>query len=98
MQRIENAWPAHEKMGRVGYGGMVGRFRQEQIAQQSTWTRVPQEIRVWADMHVVHIVPENGSTTTIVNPVDPGDEAYYEAPCTWPSDKYQSTKGRPGFI
>lgn len=67
-----------ERMKITFWPGMVGRLRQEQIAQQSTWTRIPEGQRIFADMHVIHVVPENGSTTTQVNPTDPGDECYYE--------------------
>jgi hypothetical protein len=86
------------RMPLVGVAGQVGRFRPEQIAQQKTWTKIPEDQRVFADMHVVHVQAENQSTTTYVNPCDPGDGCYIEAPYTWPDDKYQSTKGRPGFF
>jgi hypothetical protein len=69
-----------ERMPMVGVPGQVGRLRQEQIAQQSTWTRVPDSARLVASMHIVHIVPSNGSTETWVNPTDPGDECYMERP------------------
>ena len=63
-------------MNSVGYGGIMGRFRPEQIAQQKTWTVVPENERMVAAMHVIHVVPSNGSTETIVNPTDPQDDSY----------------------
>ena len=69
-----------EKMMQVGYPASVGRFKPEQIAQQATWTRVPEAQRVEMSMHVIHMVPANGSTLTYVNPVDPGDECHYHIP------------------
>lgn len=49
-------------------------------AQQSTWTRVPEDQRINASISVIHIVPSNGSTETRVNPTDPGDGFYLERP------------------
>lgn len=72
-----------ERMQTVYGPGMIGRLRQEQIAQQSTWTRVPEADRITADMHVIHVIPSNGSTETRVNPLDPGDGMYLEKPYTW---------------
>lgn len=57
----------------VGRLGAVGRFRTKQIAQQKTWAVIPDEFTTIAAMHIVHVVPSNGSTETQVNPVDPGD-------------------------
>jgi hypothetical protein len=71
-----------EKMMSIGYPASVGRFRPEQIAQQKTWTKIPEEQRVNASLHVIHMIPSNGSTITHINPVDPGDEAYYHIPAS----------------
>lgn len=65
-----------ERMKNVGYGGRIGKFRPEQIAHQSTWTKVPENERQVASYHVIHVVPSNGSTETIVNPTDPQDDSY----------------------
>jgi hypothetical protein len=72
-----------EKMMGVGYPGQVGRFRPEQIAQQSTWTVIPEDQRIFASMHVKSIVPSNATTITYVNPVDPGSGGYYDKPSDW---------------
>jgi hypothetical protein len=55
--------------------GSVGKFRPEQIAQRTTWRRVPDEQTAIAAMHVIHVVPHNGSTITALNPLDPGTVA-----------------------
>lgn len=65
-------------MPRIGRPGAVGRLSQDQIAQQSTWTVIPESQRIVASMHVIHIVPSNGSTITRVNPVDYGDGYYLD--------------------
>lgn len=52
--------------------GSVGKFRPEQIAQRTTWSRVPDEQTALAAMHVIHVVPANGSTIAVMNPLDPG--------------------------
>jgi hypothetical protein len=72
-----------ERMPSVGVAGQVGRFRPEQIAQQSTWTVVPEGQRVIASMKIIHVVPANASTLTYVNPLDPGDDCYYDKPVSW---------------
>lgn len=64
----------------VGQPPAVGRLKESQIAQQSTWTAVPEDQRINASIHIVHTVPSNGSTETIVNPTDPGDGCYLERP------------------
>jgi hypothetical protein len=75
-----------EKMFAIGQQPSVNKFRPDQIAQQSTWTRIPEAQRTVASMRIIHIVPSNGSTVTYVNPIDPGDQEYLNAPKTWPSD------------
>lgn len=71
-----------ERMRNVGMQGMVGRFRPEQIAHQSTWARVPDSDTTFAAMHMIHVIPSNGSTETRVNPLDPGDGFYLDIPST----------------
>lgn len=65
-------------MPRIGRTPAVGKLSVAQIAQQSTWTVVPENERITAAMHVIHIVPSNGSTITRVNPVDVGDGCYLD--------------------
>lgn len=71
-----------ERMKSVGVPGLVGRFRPEQIAHQSTWTRIPDSDTTFASMHVIHMVAANGSTETRVNPVDAGDGFYINIPAS----------------
>jgi hypothetical protein len=78
-----------EKMMNIGYPPSINKFRPEQIAQQSTWTKVPEEKRVETSVHVIHIVPSNASTITYVNPLDPGDQEYRDPPRVW--DKVRPT-------
>lgn len=73
-----NQWPGQESEPMIGVPGMVGRFRPEQIAQRSTWGKIPDQDKVFASMHVVHVTPANGSTECRVNPVDPGDGFYVD--------------------
>ena len=72
-----------QRMMTIGYPPSVGRFRPEQIAQQNTWTVIPELDRVEASMHTIKVVPSNASTLTYVNPLDPGDDCYYDKPKTW---------------
>jgi hypothetical protein len=71
---------AMERMRNIGMPPSIGRFRPEQIAQQSTWTVVPENQRTSTSMHIKHIVPSNGSTTTYVNLLDNGYDYYREMP------------------
>jgi hypothetical protein len=54
------------------YPPRVGKLTVAQIAQQSTWSGVADRDRTMAAMHVIHVVPSNGSTETSMNPLDPG--------------------------
>lgn len=72
-----------ERMANIGYPPSVGKFKDSQIAQQSTWTVIPEGQRVVASMHIIHQIPANGSTCTYVNPVDPGNQAYLDSPPCW---------------
>lgn len=65
----------------------LGRFTAGQIAQRSTWARVPDEQTALAAMHVIHIVPAHGSTITELNPLDPGT-----------TDDNADTAGGPGWL
>ena len=72
-----------EKMMNIGRPPSVGKFRPEQIAQQSTWTVVAPKDRQNVAMHLIRIVPSNGSTLTYVNPVDPGDQGFVTSAQSW---------------
>lgn len=50
----------------------IGRFTPAQIAQRSTWARVPDQQTSVAAMHIIHVRPVHGSTITELNPLDPG--------------------------
>lgn len=58
----------------------------EQIAQRSTWTRVPDQETTLAAMHAIHVVPMGATTVTHLNPLDPG---------TVPDAE---TEGGPGWL
>lgn len=60
--------------GTVGRQGAIGRFADAQLPSRMTWAQVPDSEVAIAAMHVVHIVPVNGSTIVQVNPTDPGTE------------------------
>jgi hypothetical protein len=63
-----------ERMVTVGWPGQVGRFRPTQIVQQSTWDGIKeQKVKTTAALHSINVQPSNSSTTTFVNPLDPGD-------------------------
>ena len=59
----------------MGWPAVVSKHRPEQIAHMNTWARVPDPEMKSAAFHVIHMVPSNRSTTTYVNPLDPGDQA-----------------------
>lgn len=58
--------------GQVGRPGAVGRFQPAQIAQRSTWNRLPDEPTNFSAMSVIRVHPVNGSTVVTLNPTDPG--------------------------
>lgn len=53
----------------------AGKLRPEQIAQRSTWARVPDRETTLAAMHAIHVAPMGASTVTHLNPLDPGTVA-----------------------
>ena len=59
----------------MGWPATVGKFRPEQIANMETWGRVRDPEATLAAVHTIHMVPTNRSTTTYVNPLDPGDDS-----------------------
>ena len=69
-----------ERMKSVYVPGQVCRYRPEQVANQANWGIIPEEEATFASMHLIHVVPANGSTETRVNPLDPGDGFHREIP------------------
>lgn len=67
-----------ERLDTVGYRGTIGRFRPEQIEQQSTWQQVPNDQTTTAAMTLIRQIPSDSSTVTTINPLDVGDQWYYE--------------------
>ena len=51
---------------------MTQKLRPEQIAQRSTWGRVPDVDMSKAAAHIVRVIPSNASTTTEMFELDPG--------------------------
>ena len=52
--------------------GAVGRFRPEQIADRSTWNRIPDAQTILSGMVLIAVRPVGGSTVVTLNPTDPG--------------------------
>lgn len=69
-----------ERMQMIYRPPSYGKLRTEQIAQQSTWDRIPEGDRQVASMHVLHFNTDNGYTEITVNPTDPGDGCVYDTP------------------
>lgn len=67
---------------RTGWPPMVGRWRDDQIANQNTWEKVGTAEDWPMNMHVARITTKvRGATTeTVVNPVDPGTTGAYDIP------------------
>lgn len=61
--------------------GSVGKFKPEQLRNRLTWGIVPDDQIAVAAMHVIHVVPQGGTTVTYVNPVDPATVA--DTPNGW---------------
>jgi hypothetical protein len=67
----------------TGWPPSVGKYRPDQIANMQSWGQVPDSQMTMASLHSIHMVPNNRSTMTYMNPLDPGDQAntnWYEAP------------------
>lgn len=63
-----------DRMTDIGWPGHVGRLRQHQIVQQSTWDGIKdQNKKTTAALHSINVQPSNASTVTFVTPLDPGD-------------------------
>jgi hypothetical protein len=52
--------------------GAVQKLRIEQVATRKTWARIPDTDMTKAALHVIHVIPANASTVTVVNQLDPG--------------------------
>lgn len=65
-----------ERLNTVGWAGVTGKYRDEQVAHIDNWQVVPNLERTTAAMHVIRQVPSNSSTETIVNPMDVGEDYY----------------------
>lgn len=61
--------------------GQIGKHTLEQLGWRGTWSQIPDQFPMETLMHTVHIVPSNGSTITLVNPLDPGTVADDGHPC-----------------
>lgn len=57
------------------YQPQAGKLREDQVAQRSTWSRVPDAQVELAAAHVIHVLPLGASTVTLLNPLDPGTVA-----------------------
>lgn len=62
-----------ERMMDVGQPGMVGKYRDEQVAHMSNWATIPDQQAARASMFSIHVIPRNGTTVTMMNPLDTGD-------------------------
>lgn len=71
-----------DRLRNYGKPRMVGKYRDDQIAQQSTWAGVPDDQTTLASLTTIHIVPAHASTETFVNPLDAGlgNEAWLLSP------------------
>jgi hypothetical protein len=56
----------------IRFPGFAQKLLPEQIAQRSTWGRVPDQQMTNAAMHVISVVPVKSTTITLVNELDPG--------------------------
>lgn len=66
MERIPAGYAYHPR---------ARKLRPEQIADRSTWARVPDAQVAMAAAHVIHVIPLGASTVTVLNPLDPGTVA-----------------------
>jgi len=61
--------------------GLMGKLRDDQLQARGTWASIPDQYPMESHMHSIHIVPLNGSTITLVNPLDPGTVDDDRMPC-----------------
>lgn len=59
-------------MMQVGRPGRVQKLRPDQIANQSTWGRVPETDMIKAASHMIRVVPVGSTTITHMFELDPG--------------------------
>lgn len=62
-----------ERICATNYPTVTGKYRPEQIAHMSTWEGIPDSLRSIAAVNRIRVLPKNGSTETLVNPLDTGD-------------------------
>ena len=48
------------------------KLRIQQVATRKEWARIPDTDMVKAALHIVHVIPANATTVTMVNQLDPG--------------------------
>jgi hypothetical protein len=70
----------YERIRSVGWEPHTSKLRTDQIANRSNWTGVPNGRAAEAAMHTIRMVPKNGSTETIINPIDPDGDQYLDVP------------------
>ena len=61
--------------------GQSGKHSADQLAWRGTWSQIPDQFPMEAHIWSIHIVPVNGSTVTMVNPLDPGTVNDNGMPC-----------------
>lgn len=61
-----------ETMSNKAWFSKTEKLRPEQIAQRSTWGRVPDMDMKKAAQHVIRVVPKDGYTVTEMFELDPG--------------------------
>ena len=63
------------------HAGYMQHYRDEQVDAQQSWGQVPDNEMTMAAMSRISCVPENGSTTTYMNVLDPGtDDGWRDPP------------------
>lgn len=55
-----------------GRPGRIRKLRPEQIADRTTWARVPETDMVKAASHIIRVVPAGSTTITHMFELDPG--------------------------
>lgn len=66
--------------GQNQYLGGHDKLTDDQIAHISNWNRIGWDEEPRAAMHIIHVVPSNGSTATSVNIVEPASQGWVDPP------------------
>jgi hypothetical protein len=74
IEAITSPSPAHGP-------GHWGKLSADQLAWRGTWAQIPDQFPMETPMWHAHMVPLNGSTMTLVNPLDPGTIGDAGHPC-----------------